>query len=279
MHNYLKEYQGKAISANALKKRLDNFILAPNEIRYGKKHLQKILNELKSNGKIYSTLYNGEIHYYIPSSKPLTEISSFEPKREKKGKRDRDRESAGFLTPLIQDRKAFLEAQPFICDNCKNFTDTVRDFCEICGNRYSIKKATKNDFEEYIDKRQTIPVKDLVPPLKPIPKDIIPKFKKTKPAPISLDVKEDKINEKASKPIIEVHQDTDRKLQIVPSITEQKDIKPQTTSIIQSDPISSFSEPKEAEPKTFSFRCKFCGMKITEHLSFCPQCGYIIKKK
>lgn len=275
----MKEYQGKALSVNALKKRLDNFILPSNEIKYGKKHLTKILNELKSSGKIYSTLYNGEIHYHIVTYKPKTENSSFKPKREKKEKRDRDRESVGFLTPLIQDRKTFLEAQPFICDNCKNFTDTIRDFCEICGNRYSLRKATKNDFEEYIDKRQTIPVEDLVPPLKPIAKDIIPKFKKTKPTPINLDAKEDKINEKALKAIIEVHQDTDRKLQTVPSITEQKDIKPQTTSIIQSDPISSFSEPKEAEPKTFSFRCKFCGMQITEHLNFCPQCGYIIKKK
>jgi len=258
---------------------LDNFILTPNEIKYGKKHLTKILNELKYSGKIGSTLYNGEIHYYIDPSKPTSEISSFNPKKEKKEKKDRDRERVGFITPLIQDRKAFLEAQPFICDNCKNFTDAVKEFCEICGARYSIRKATNHDFDKYIEKRQRVSLKELVPPLKPIPKGTIPKFKKTKPTPITLDVKEEEIIEKVSKPIIEVNQDIDRKFQTVPSITEQKDIKPQIISIIQSDPMSSFSEPKEAEPKKFSFRCKFCGMNITEQLNFCPQCGYIIKKK
>ena len=268
----MKEYQGKALSVNAIRKRLDNFLLTPHEIKYGKKHLTKILIELKSSGKVYSTLYNGIIHYYIAPSEPTSE-------REKKGKRDRDREKVGFLTPLIQDKKAFLEAQPFICDNCKNFTDIVREFCEICGTRYSIRKATKHDFEQYIDKRQRVPLKELVPPLKPIPKATIPKFKKTKPTPFHLDAKEKKIIEGASKPIIESHQDIYIKLQTVPSKTVQKDIKLQTSSIKQSDLISPSSEPKKRELKISSFRCKFCGTKITDQLSFCPQCGYIIKKK
>ncbi|MFX1572624.1 MAG: hypothetical protein ACFFB0_07740 [Promethearchaeota archaeon] len=234
---------------------------------------------MKSSGKLFSAFYNGEIHYYIPSSKSATEMSSFKTKKEKRGKRDREREKAGFLPPLIQDRKAFLEAQPFVCDNCKNFTDTLREFCEICGTRYTIRKATRHDFEKYISKRQTIPVKELVPPLKPISTDVIPKFKKSKTAPINLDLIEDKIIDKAPKPIIRNNQNAERKLQSVPLLTEQRSIKPRYTSIIQPDPISSFSEPKEAESKTSFIRCKFCGMELSEELKFCPQCGYIIKKK
>ena len=52
--------------------------------------------------------------------------------------------------PLIQDRKEFLKAQPFFCDECKTFTDLLKEYCENCGAKDSLRKAIKNDFKFYI---------------------------------------------------------------------------------------------------------------------------------
>ena len=54
--------------------------------------------------------------------------------------------SGEFHKPLVQDRKAFLKAQPYFCIICKNFTDILREVCENCGNKGSLRKATKEDF-------------------------------------------------------------------------------------------------------------------------------------
>ena len=53
-------------------------------------------------------------------------------------------------SPLIQNKKAFLKAQPFFCDNCKKFTDTLREICETCGSKNSIRKGKKVDFKQII---------------------------------------------------------------------------------------------------------------------------------
>ncbi|MFX1390426.1 MAG: hypothetical protein ACFE9Z_10215 [Promethearchaeota archaeon] len=52
-------------------------------------------------------------------------------------------------SPLKQNWKAFLKAQPLVCDNCGNFTDTPREYCESCGFRHTLRKAKKRDFYEY----------------------------------------------------------------------------------------------------------------------------------
>lgn len=52
--------------------------------------------------------------------------------------------------PLTQDRNAFLKAQPFFCDEYKRFTDTIREYCEYCGTKNSLRKATKRDFNQFI---------------------------------------------------------------------------------------------------------------------------------
>lgn len=54
-------------------------------------------------------------------------------------------------SPLTQNRKAFLKAQPFICDKCKKFTDTLREICETCGSHNSIREAKKLDFKQFIN--------------------------------------------------------------------------------------------------------------------------------
>lgn len=62
--------------------------------------------------------------------------------------------SAEFYRPLIQDRKAFLKFYVFICENCKKFTDKFRENCEYCGTEDSLRKATKLDFKQYVEKEQ-----------------------------------------------------------------------------------------------------------------------------
>ena len=60
--------------------------------------------------------------------------------------------SVDYDKPLIQDRDAFLKAQPFFCVECQKFTDTIREYCEHCGTKNSLRKATKRDFDLHIKK-------------------------------------------------------------------------------------------------------------------------------
>lgn len=70
-----------------------------------------------------------------------------------------DNWSPDVQTPLKQNWRAFLKAQPLICDNCGNFTDTPREYCESCGFRHSLRKATKKDFNDYRLKGKTFRAK------------------------------------------------------------------------------------------------------------------------
>lgn len=61
-------------------------------------------------------------------------------------------ESVDYHRPIVQDRRAFLEHQPFICAKCNTFTDTLREYCENCGAKDSLRKATKKDYDRFIKK-------------------------------------------------------------------------------------------------------------------------------
>ncbi|MFX0006272.1 MAG: hypothetical protein ACFFA7_12050 [Promethearchaeota archaeon] len=56
---------------------------------------------------------------------------------------------------MVQDWRAFLKAQPLVCDRCGMFTDTYRNYCESCGARYSLRKAKKRDFIAYMSKKES----------------------------------------------------------------------------------------------------------------------------
>ncbi len=56
---------------------------------------------------------------------------------------------------MVQDWRAFLKAQPLVCDRCGMFTDTHRQYCESCGAKYSLRKAKKRDFNAYMSKKKT----------------------------------------------------------------------------------------------------------------------------
>jgi hypothetical protein len=53
----------------------------------------------------------------------------------------------------LGDWSEFLKAQPFICDKCGKFTYTDREYCEGCGGRYSLRKATRTDYKQYISRK------------------------------------------------------------------------------------------------------------------------------
>lgn len=55
---------------------------------------------------------------------------------------------------MVQDWRAFLKAQPLICDRCGMFTDTYRQYCENCGAKYSLRKAKKKDFNLYVKNKE-----------------------------------------------------------------------------------------------------------------------------
>jgi len=74
-------------------------------------------------------------------------------------------ESEDYHKPLVQDRRAFLEHQPLICNKCKAFTDTLREYCENCGAKNSFRKATELDFERYMKKKQSKLEDEGLPPI------------------------------------------------------------------------------------------------------------------
>lgn len=44
-------------------------------------------------------------------------------------------------------KKLFRKTYPFICSVCGEFTHTRREFCEKCGTKDSIGKASKDKYE------------------------------------------------------------------------------------------------------------------------------------
>lgn len=61
----LKDNKGKAFTVKALNKKVENILEDLDEIQYCKKNLQKLLNEMISDGWIKSTQHGGEIHYFF----------------------------------------------------------------------------------------------------------------------------------------------------------------------------------------------------------------------
>ena len=46
------------------------------------------------------------------------------------------------------DQKLYKKTNPYICSSCGEFAHTKREYCEICGKKDSIVKATKEDFKK-----------------------------------------------------------------------------------------------------------------------------------
>lgn len=48
-------------------------------------------------------------------------------------------------------KKIFIEAYPYYCDICKMFTYDFLEFCEHCGAKNTIRKASKGDYKNYLE--------------------------------------------------------------------------------------------------------------------------------
>lgn len=46
--------------------------------------------------------------------------------------------------------KEFLQAQPYICDNCGNFMSMFREICENCEAKNSLRRATQLDYNKHL---------------------------------------------------------------------------------------------------------------------------------
>jgi hypothetical protein len=66
------------------------------------------------------------------------------PQREK-------REAKTYPSPMKDILPKFREwrrAQPFVCEKCGEFTHEIRDLCENCGTKSSLRKTTKADYKQ-----------------------------------------------------------------------------------------------------------------------------------
>ena len=47
-------------------------------------------------------------------------------------------------------KKKFTEAFPYYCNNCKMFSYTFLEYCELCGAKNTTRKAIKGDYKTYL---------------------------------------------------------------------------------------------------------------------------------
>jgi hypothetical protein len=50
----------------------------------------------------------------------------------------------------LPNQAEFIKAQPYFCEICKTFLTTLREKCENCGANNNLRKATKQDYEQYV---------------------------------------------------------------------------------------------------------------------------------
>ena len=50
--------------------------------------------------------------------------------------------------------KLFKKAYPFICSDCKAGLWEVREICEVCGVKFTIRKMTKKDYKAETKRRE-----------------------------------------------------------------------------------------------------------------------------
>jgi len=65
IYNYLLENKKKAFTIVALRTRLVEILFDSQKKEYGKNNLQKVLNQMKINGKIRTTQHEGKLYYFI----------------------------------------------------------------------------------------------------------------------------------------------------------------------------------------------------------------------
>ncbi|MFX0135910.1 MAG: zinc-ribbon domain-containing protein, partial [Candidatus Hodarchaeota archaeon] len=172
-------------------------------------------------------------------------------------------------------------------DNCKKFTDVLKEYCEYCGAKNSLRKATKEDYNQY----RYSQLKKQIKTSKPITHVAQTKTDELQAIPTILDKKEvvtewkEKLDKskKAALPsevsVASVEKDEKPEITIpseIPKISAKIEEKPKVS--IPSE-ISPVMDKEEEKPIITSYICKFCGKELKPKTTFCPQCGQIIKNK
>jgi uncharacterized OB-fold protein len=47
------------------------------------------------------------------------------------------------------DKKLFKKTYKYICSSCGKFLHTFREYCEFCGEKDTVREATKEDFKKH----------------------------------------------------------------------------------------------------------------------------------
>jgi len=53
------------------------------------------------------------------------------------------------------DKKLFKKTYQYICSSCGEFLHTFLEYCEFCGEKGSVREATKEDYNSYWEKNVT----------------------------------------------------------------------------------------------------------------------------
>ncbi|MFX1235739.1 MAG: hypothetical protein ACFFBY_14490, partial [Promethearchaeota archaeon] len=51
---------------------------------------------------------------------------------------------------LAQRTKDYTKTFRYICSNCHEFANTLREYCESCGAKDTLKRATREDYHNYL---------------------------------------------------------------------------------------------------------------------------------
>ena len=163
-----------------------------------------------------------------------------------------------FVADVYQKKAEELEPIPSIpekreekpiktCPHCGQQIPLNYKFCNKCG----VKLEEIQPTPPISEKEEEKPIKE------------VPQIKAEEVQPTSPILKVEKV-------ITEVPQIKTEEMQRTPPISKKEEKKPVSEVIY-------IKEEKEEVPKEFSYTCRFCGMKLTEKVNICPQCGTIIK--
>ena len=278
VYNYLKENKGSALTVSALGVRLENSVKTYNERKYIRENLRMILNNLITSGKIDSTLHHEELHYFVA---------------------DVYQKKAEELEPIPSIPEKIEEKPIKTCPHCGQQIALDAKFCNRCGVKLEEMQPTPLISEKEEEKPITEVLQIKAEEMQPT--SPISEVEEEKPITEVLQIKAEEVQptspiSEVEKVITEVPQIKTEEMQRTPPISEKEEEKPitevpqikleemQPTPPIskkeEKKPVSEVShikEEKEEVPKEFSYTCRFCGMKLTEKVNICPQCGTIIK--
>ncbi|MFX0138735.1 MAG: zinc ribbon domain-containing protein, partial [Candidatus Hodarchaeota archaeon] len=117
----------------------------------------------------------------------------FERYIKKKETKIKDEDLQPIPSLLEKEKRSFQRLHRFICDYCDNFSFRNRGYCEICGTKFSLRRARKSDFENYFEKQQQdiqLQLKEQISSSKPINDVALAKIEESKIPPTILEEKE-----------------------------------------------------------------------------------------